>query len=76
MPDGRPENMSGLPATAARFQVISMDNDDGFRVREYKKRQAHKKTRLGCKTCKLKKVKVNGNDPLLGQLYLYSLGTQ
>ena len=39
------------------FQVLSLNYFDP-RVRDYKKRKVHKKTKSGCLTCKAKKVKV------------------
>jgi hypothetical protein len=41
----------------AGFQVLSLNYFDP-RVRDYKKRKVHKKTKSGCLTCKAKKVKV------------------
>jgi hypothetical protein len=45
------------------FQVFSISELDG-RVREYKKRKLHEKTKSGCQTCKVKKVKVRGDECL------------
>lgn len=43
----------------ALFQVLARDDDQlDLKVREYKKRKLHKKTKSGCLTCKAKKVKV------------------
>jgi hypothetical protein len=44
-------------AGAVGFQVLSLSDFDP-RVRDYKKRKAHKKTKAGCLACKAKKVKV------------------
>jgi len=41
----------------AGFQILSLNGFD-LRVRDYKKRKEHKKTKSGCLTCKVKKVKV------------------
>jgi hypothetical protein len=41
----------------AGFQVLSLV-DDQMRLAEYKRRRSHEKTKLGCRTCKKKRVKV------------------
>lgn len=51
--DARTLTMNAKPG----FQVLSL-NDFDPRVRDYKKRKVHKKTKSGCLTCKAKKVKV------------------
>ena len=43
--------------TKAGFQVLSF-NDFDPRIRDYKRRKAHRKTKDGCLTCKAKRVKV------------------
>ena len=53
------------------FQVLSL-NDSDPRVRDYKKRKLHKKTKLGCLTCKVKKVKVCLYSSREAQILAYS----
>lgn len=55
--DGRDDAKTLAMDAKARFQVLSL-NDFDPRVRDYKKRKMHKKTKSGCLTCKEKKVKV------------------
>ncbi len=43
--------------TQSGFQVLSSNNPD-LRIRDYKKQRPHKKSRSGCLSCKVKKVKV------------------
>lgn len=42
---------------AGSFQVLSL-NGPKLELREHKKRRPHKKTKSGCLSCKVKKVKV------------------
>lgn len=41
----------------SEFHILSLSNSDA-RVRDYKKRKAHKKTKSGCLPCRAKRVKV------------------
>ncbi|KAF2670422.1 hypothetical protein BT63DRAFT_424367 [Microthyrium microscopicum] len=51
-----------MASKAPAFQVISLVEGGG--VRDYKRRKAHKKTRAGCLTCKVKKVKCDEKRPV------------
>jgi hypothetical protein len=55
--DGRDDARTLTTDAKAGFHVLSL-NDFDPRVRDYKKRKVHKKTKSGCLTCKAKKVKV------------------
>jgi hypothetical protein len=55
--DGRDDARTPTMDAKAGFQILSL-NDFDQRVRDYKKRKVHEKTKCGCLTCKAKKVKV------------------
>jgi hypothetical protein len=55
--DGRDDARTVAMDVKTGFQVLSLNGFDP-RVRDYKKRELHKKTKSGCLTCKAKKVKV------------------
>ncbi|KAH7322996.1 hypothetical protein B0I35DRAFT_476891 [Stachybotrys elegans] len=49
--------------SGAGFQVFSLRSEN-HRVREYKRRREHKKTKLGCIACRAKKVKCDETRPV------------
>ncbi|KAF2866328.1 hypothetical protein BDV95DRAFT_208403 [Massariosphaeria phaeospora] len=69
---------SGLMATIARFQVLSLQGRDS-RLRDYKHRKAHSKVRSGCVACRTKRVKCDEIKPACrrcqrnGRCCMYSL---
>lgn len=40
------------------FQVMSFSQQDGVKARKYQKRKTHAKSKTGCATCKVKRIKV------------------
>jgi hypothetical protein len=46
-----------IPDMTGNFQVLTLDGPSA-QLREHKKRRPHKKTKSGCLSCKVKKVKV------------------
>ncbi|KAI9849758.1 MAG: hypothetical protein M1838_006259 [Thelocarpon superellum] len=57
--------MTAMMDGKAAFRVLSL-NDADPRVREYKKRKVHEKTKSGCLPCKAKRVKCDESRPQLG----------
>ncbi|KAK7218279.1 hypothetical protein V2G26_006282 [Clonostachys chloroleuca] len=45
------------------LQVLMQDADEKFETRQYKKRKTHPKSRGGCGSCKLKRVKCDETKP-------------
>lgn len=44
------------------FQVMSFSQQDGVKARKYQKRKTHAKSKTGCATCKVKRIKVHSSS--------------